>query len=124
MERKGTWPVSLRVDIEPEGLKRVVEQGRLMEFVDAFSTLAAGQIKAQVVEQLAAAGVGLQEAGQGIGIVAYFDIDDPYYTGPKPWPGPWPWLDVGQLRVIEQLKFVEQVKAQVLADLREEVRKR
>jgi hypothetical protein len=34
------WPVTLKVEIEPEGLKRVVEEGRLIEFVDAFSTLA------------------------------------------------------------------------------------
>lgn len=80
------WPVSLKVDIEPEGLKRVVEEGRLIEFVAAFSTLAAEHIKDQIVGQLAEAGVGLTKAGGGIGIVAGFDVDDPFATGPKPWP--------------------------------------
>ena len=90
MGKERVWPVTLKVDIEPNGLKRVVEEGRLMEFVSAFSTLAAEHIKGQIVEQLAEAGVGLKNAGEGISMVIGFDIDDPYGTGPKPWPWPWP----------------------------------
>ena len=86
MGEKTKWPVTLKVDIESEGLKRVVEEGRLMDFVGAFSTLAAEQLKNQIVEQLAEAGVGLAEAGKGISIALGFDVDDPYGTGPKPWP--------------------------------------
>jgi len=88
MGKERAWPVTLKVDIEPEGLKRVVEEGRLMEFVGAFSTLAAEHIKSHIVEQLSEAGVGLTEVGKGISIVIGFDVDDPYATGPKPWPWP------------------------------------
>lgn len=87
MGKERAWPVTLKVDIEPEGLKRVVEEGRLMEFVGAFSTLAAEHIKGQIVEQLAEAGVGLAKAGEGISIAIGFDVNDPFYVGPKP---PWP----------------------------------
>lgn len=82
------WPVTLKVDIEPEALKRVVEEGRLMEFVEAFSTLAAGQIKGKIVDQLTKAGAGVARAGGGMAFAMGYDIDDPYITGP---PGPWPW---------------------------------
>jgi hypothetical protein len=102
MERN--WPVTLKVDIEPEGLKRVVEQGRLLEFVDAFSTLAAGHIRVQLVEQLARAGVGLAEAGRGMDFAIGFDVDDPYRTGPKPWPGPWPGLRLSISQIREQIR--------------------
>jgi hypothetical protein len=67
-----------------------VEEGRLVEFVNAFSYLVSEHIKVQVVEALAKAGVGLTEAGKGIGLSIGFDPDDPYGTGPKPWPWPWP----------------------------------
>ncbi len=88
MAKQKEWPVTLSVEIEPEGLKRVVEEGRLMEFIDAFSTLAAAHIKVDIVEKLAKSGVGLAEVGGAFGISAGFDIDEPY--GNKPWPWPWP----------------------------------
>jgi hypothetical protein len=40
------------------------------------------------VEKLAEAGVGLAEVGGEFSISIGFDIDDPYGTGPKPWPWP------------------------------------
>jgi len=95
-EKKG--PVTIKVDIEYEGLKRVVEEGRLMEFVNAFSTLASEHIKVQVVEQLARAGVGLQKLGESVSISIGFDVDDPYGTPPKPWPWPGPWPGPWSLR--------------------------
>ena len=88
MEKTKKWPVTLKVEIEPEGLKRAVKEGRLMEFVDAFSTLAGEHIRAKVVDELAKAGTGLTSVGEGIGFAVGFDIDDKYGTGPKP---PWPW---------------------------------
>lgn len=88
MSKERVEPVTLKVEIDPEGLKRVVEQGRLLEFVDTFSNLAAGHIKVQLVEQLAEAAVGLAESGKGISFAIAFDVDDPYGTPPKPWPGP------------------------------------
>lgn len=90
MSKERKWPVTLKVDIEPEGLKRVVKEGRLIEFVNAFSTLASEHIKIQLVEGLAKAGVGLAKIDGGVSIAVGFDIDDPYGTPPKPWPWPWP----------------------------------
>lgn len=104
MSKERAWPVTLKVDIEPKGLKRVVEQGRLLEFVDAFSTLAAGHIKVQLVEQLAEAGVGLAQAGKPVDIAIGFDVDDPYGTPPKPWPWPWPGPRLSASQVREQLR--------------------
>jgi hypothetical protein len=98
MSKERVEPVTLKVEIDPEGLKRVVEQGRLLEFVDTFSNLAAGHIKVQLVEQLAEAAVGLAESGKGISFAIAFDVDDPYGTPPKPWPGPWPHLSLSQVR--------------------------
>lgn len=97
MNKEGAWPATVKVDIEPEGLKRVVKDGRLIEFVDTLSTLAAEQIKTQIVEKVAAAGVGLSKQGEGVSIVVGFEIDDKYGTGPKPrpWPWPWPWFKQG-----------------------------
>jgi hypothetical protein len=91
MGKEAEWPVTLNVHIEPEGLKRVVEEGRLTEFVGAFSSLAAVHIADRLVDQLARAGVGLTEVDRGVSIDIGFDVDDPYGTGPKPWPRPWPW---------------------------------
>jgi hypothetical protein len=80
---------NLKVEIEPEGLKQLVEEGRLVEFVDTFSLLAAGAIRAQIVDQVAKAGVG-----KGIEITIGFHREDGEFgTGgpwkpPKGWPGP------------------------------------
>jgi hypothetical protein len=104
MSKERVEPVTLKVDIDIEGLKRVVEQGRLLEFVDTFSNLAAGHIKVQLVEQLAEAAVGLAEAGKGISIAIGFDVDDPYGTPPKPWP--WPGFRLSASQVRTQLREV------------------
>ena len=85
MSEERTWPVILKVDIEPEELKRVVEEGRLMEFVGAFSALAAGHIKGKIVEQLAEAGVGLTKVDEGISIVIGFDVEDRRLSLAVPW---------------------------------------
>jgi len=85
LSEERTWPVILKVDIEPEELKRVVEEGRLMEFEGAFSALAAGHIKGKIVEQLAEAGVGLTKVGEGISIVIGFDVEDRRLSLAVPW---------------------------------------
>jgi len=89
--KAGKYPVTLQLDVDKAGLKRVVEDGRLLEFADALSTLASRGIRQQLVEQIAEAAVGVREKGAGIKIVIGFDVDDPYGTGPKPGPFPWPW---------------------------------
>jgi hypothetical protein len=81
VSKEESWPITLRVEIQPEGLKQIVEEGRLVEFVDAFSTLAAEHIQVQVVDQVLAGA-----ASEGLVFVVGFDPEDPYGTGPKPWP--------------------------------------
>lgn len=73
---KRKWLVTLTVDIEPETMRQVVEEGRVSEFVNAFPALAAGHLKAQVVEQLARG-----EFGEAV-----LRYDDDFWTGPPPPP--------------------------------------
>ena len=81
--------VTVTVKVEPKGLKRIKEEGKLVAFVDALPLMMAGSIKAAVVEKLAEG--ELAGASVDFGYV----IDD-FSTGPKPgpWPGPWENLDV------------------------------
>jgi hypothetical protein len=100
MGKESELPVNLSVEIKAEDLKRVVEEGRLMEFVDAFSGLAGEAIRGYIMDHLAKAGVGLAEVGEGFSISVGFDVDDPFITGPfprppfphpQPSPIPYPW---------------------------------
>jgi hypothetical protein len=86
------WPVRLHLEMDHDGLKKVVEEGRILEFVNALAANAASRIKLEVVDQLTMAGVGAAKAGTGLNINFGFDIDDKYGTRPRPHPhGPWPW---------------------------------
>lgn len=84
MNKESKWPITLKVDIEPEALKRVVEEGRLSDFVNAFPALAAGHIKAQIVEQLA--------KGEGVRMEIGYLVDDDEDFGTAPGPPP-PFID-------------------------------
>jgi hypothetical protein len=72
---------TITLEIDPAVLKRVVEAGKVTEFLDAMPALVAGNIKAQIVEHLVSGSAGK----------AIFTFDDDFGTGPHPWP----WLDVG-----------------------------
>lgn len=96
MSKESEWPAKLSVVIEPEGLKRVVKEGRLMEFVHAFSTLASEHIKVKLVDEIAKASVGLAEVGKGISFEVGFFINDKYGTKP-PRPPRWPWQERADL---------------------------
>lgn len=100
MKQTTEYPVQLSVRIPPQSIKRIVEEKRLLEFAEAFSSLAAAQLKVQLVEELARAGTGLATAGQGVQIDLGFLADDPYGTPPKPWP--WPEVLAG--------KFLEDIR--------------
>ena len=76
MAEKRQWLATLKLEVEPEVFKRVVEEGRLSEFVDTFPALAAGHMKAQIVEQLATGELGEI-------LIRY---DDEFGTGPRPLP--------------------------------------
>jgi hypothetical protein len=77
-QRTQQKPIRLSVSIEPGSLKKVVDRGRLEEFVDTLSTLAAAHIRAEIVAAVA--------SGGGVSLTAGFDDDDEYGTPPKPWP--------------------------------------
>jgi len=95
MVKEKKWPVTLRVDIDPDGLERVVKEGRLTEFVEVFSTLASTHIRTELVEGLAKAAFGLEKLQGGLSVALGFDVDDPYGTPPKPGPWPWPHANLG-----------------------------
>jgi hypothetical protein len=92
MDKRVETPATLKVEIETQSLQRVVKEGRLMEFAETVSALAAREIRYQLVELLAEAGVGLNELGETIAIEAGFTMTDRYGTRPPrpPWPGPIP----------------------------------
>lgn len=100
MGKERKWPVTLRVDIDPDGLKRVVKEGRLTEFVEVFSTLASRYIKTELVEGLAKAAFGLEKLQGGLSVSLGFDVDEPF--GTQPLPGPWPWPHANLGSVLER----------------------
>lgn len=76
-------PIHLSVTIPQTSLKKIVESGRIMEFVDTFSTLAKAHIAHQIVTQLTSA------HNAGISIAVGFDDGGDFYTPPIhhwPWP--------------------------------------
>ena len=75
-------PINMSLTIEPGSLKKVVEEGRLEEFVDTLSTLAAAHIRKEIVNQVA------REVAGGASLKVGFLDDREYGTGPWPWPWP------------------------------------
>ncbi len=92
---------TVKLDIDPGTLKRVAETGRLAEFVETFPVLLAGQVKAQLVEQLAKGEYNVSMSGA----FTYSEPDDNRYGNGIP-PRPHPhWSELGQatqLRVAAQ----------------------
>jgi len=82
MENKAL--VNINVEIDQTGLKRLIEEGKLVAFVDTLPAMIAGNVKAQVVEQLVAS------SGSGAKVSITYDDDD-FPSGP----GPRPWAEVG-----------------------------
>ncbi|HWP96447.1 MAG TPA: hypothetical protein VN426_06320 [Syntrophomonadaceae bacterium] len=95
-----TYPVTLKVEIDHQGLKKLVEQGRLMEFVTVFPSLASQHIRAQVVDHVAKAAVGATQANQNVSISVGFDIDDDFGTPPHKH---WPWWRFELGEALEQV---------------------
>ena len=102
-------PVYITVRIEPAGLKQVVEQGRLMEFVSTVSSLTAEHIQAQVVNQIASAGVGIGSTSGGISFSVNFDTEPGYGTPPRHWG--WPKTLLGEA-INQELLSVRQQTGQ------------
>jgi hypothetical protein len=83
--------MTIKVEINQDGLKKLVEMGKLGEFMERLASEAGNKIKTQTTEHLIKAGIGKTAIG-GISIVAGFDDDGPWYggpVGPRP-PGPRP----------------------------------
>jgi hypothetical protein len=75
-------PINLNLTIPQTSLKKIVESGRLAEFIDTLSSLAKAHITQQVIGKLTTAQAG------GISVSVGFD-DEPGYGTP---PHHWPWL--------------------------------
>ena len=80
MEKK--LPITLNLTIPPASMKKIVESGRLAEFVDTFSSLAKAHITSQVIEKLTTA------QASGLSIAVGFDDEPGYGTVPHHWPWP------------------------------------
>lgn len=63
MAERGKNIAKLNMEINRDELKKIVESGRLMEFADKASSLAAEEIKAQIFEELAKSALGSSQAG-------------------------------------------------------------
>jgi hypothetical protein len=95
MEKKGAQLATVTLDIDSATLKKLAEAGNLSKFVETFPVLLAGQVKAQLVEQLAAGGFKVSMKG------AYTFDNDEYGNGIPPHPHPH-WSELGlatQLRI-------------------------
>jgi hypothetical protein len=88
-DEKKKYPIKMNLSIENASLKRIVEEGRLMEFVDALSAQASAHIKTQVIDQIAK---GVIAQGGSLSVVVGFEDDNRYGTKP---PRPWPWPPKG-----------------------------
>jgi hypothetical protein len=81
--RRGKELGKLSLTIEPEALKSVIADGRLLEFANALATEAAAQIASQIVDQVAAGAVAGGSGGASAS-VAFFDGGDYYTIPPRP----------------------------------------
>ena len=84
---------NLTLKIEPEALRAIIAEGRLLEFVDTAANAARAQIAAQIVDHLAQA--SLEPAGAQGGVAVDFALlfeGGDYGTKPH-----WPHFGVTQL---------------------------
>ena len=79
--KESAQPINMSIEIPAASLKKVIEQGKLIEFVDTLSARAAAHIRAQVVTAAT--------KGGAVNLHVAFDDEDRYGTGPHPWPHPW-----------------------------------
>jgi hypothetical protein len=79
-QKTSSNPINLSFTIESGSLKKVVEHGRLEEFIDTLSTRAGAHIRAAIVAQMAKGGTG------AVSVKVGFDDDNEFGNGPHPWP--------------------------------------
>ena len=74
---KGEELGKLSYEVSDEGLKQIVESGRLLEFANTVAASAAAEIHAQIVDQVARAAVaGTAVGGVSVGSVNIFEGGD------------------------------------------------
>jgi len=84
----------LSYEVSAEGLKSIVESGRLLEFANTVAASAALEIHAQIVDQVARAAIdGKNIGGISVGSVNVFEGGD-FGTVPKGPKGPRPKIGV------------------------------
>ncbi len=91
----------LTVEIQPDALRRVVEQGRLLEFAETYSALAARELKAQLLDTIAKAAVGIGKPGEVTQLNMVFIVDDGEFGTPHP--HPFPWMTTGNPTMLQQV---------------------
>jgi hypothetical protein len=97
--------LTIKVDINQKGLEKLVEMGKLGEFMDRLSMEAGNQIKTQATEHLVKAGIGKTAIG-GVTIVAGFDDDGPWFGGPPRPPRPHRWGELTQTQLGSVVQIV------------------
>lgn len=77
---------NLSLEIKADALKEIVESGKLAEFVESASALAAEQIRAQLFEELGKMALSASEKGRALQAnmvllnFGYYDSDNKYGT--------------------------------------------
>ena len=71
--------VTINVEIDPDELKDLAENGKLAAFVDSLPVMLASSVKTKLVDRMAAGGLQVSHS------VAF--LKDDFVI---PWPGPWP----------------------------------
>lgn len=82
MDLEQKSPITFKLTINPTSLKKIVESGRLTEFVDALSALASAHIQSEIINHVATGTTG------GVTITRGFDDEPGYGNGPRHWPYP------------------------------------
>ena len=107
MSADNRTPANLQLEISPAALKKIVEEGNLVEFTTKFPALVAGHVAEQIVEQIAQAASQKGAFSKGLSIKVGLDIDGGYGNGPH-WPHPHGGIDsvIGKISSARQETLV------------------
>jgi hypothetical protein len=80
---------TLKVEIQSAALKKIVDEGKLLEFAETYSEAAAQELKAQLMDSIAKTAVGSTKAATTTQLQMNFVFDeDEFGTVPH---RHWPW---------------------------------
>ncbi len=118
MTGKITEAFDVKVEINQDGLKKLVEAGKLGEFMEGFSAAIGDELKAKITESLAKSAIG-RTAVSGISVGCGVDADGDYRygtgIGPK---GPWPPRGFGPPFGITEARVREIIRTETQANRR------